>query len=270
MRRLCMSPAVRISLRLTLFTISIWLGVEVVGVQPDPNQAVLDILKKGGLLIPIAFLGFYLVMKKTLHDLDPSAVFPERVKAALDSLVEGVVLINRQERIVLSNKAFDKHVGDFKASLVGQKVSSLNWTASNSQKRTKAFPWLQAMREGVSQAAVALTLQGAAGNARTFMVNGAPIIDDEGKTRGALATFDDVTPIEAQNTQLQKMLRALKKSRDEIRKQNQALQVLATQDLLTGCMNRRAFSNDLRWNTSGRNATSTNCRASWSISITSN
>ncbi len=43
------------------------------------------------------------------------------------------------------------------------------------------------------------------------------------------------------NTQLQKMLTALKKNRDEIRKQNRALQVLATQDPLTGAFNRRAF-----------------------------
>ena len=37
------------------------------------------------------------------------------------------------------------------------------------------------------------------------------------------------------------MLKALEKSRDEIRRQNQALQVLATQDPLTRCLNRRAF-----------------------------
>ena len=84
-------------------------------------------------------------------------------------------------------------------------------------------------------------MQRAGGEVRTFMVNGAPIIDVQGKTRGALATFDDVTKIEAQNTQLQKMLNALKKSRDEVHRQNQALQVLATQDPLTRCLNRRAF-----------------------------
>ena len=54
------------------------------------------------------------------------------------------------------------------------------------------------MREGATQTAVPLTLQSGEGKKRTFMVNGAPILDGTGKTRGALATFDDVTVIEKQ------------------------------------------------------------------------
>jgi len=193
------------------------------------------------LIVPFAFLGYYLLMKKTLRHLDPSAVVPERVKVALDSLVEGVVLMDHQERIVLANKAFEKTVGDFKGSLMGQKTSDLNWTLAKSREHAQNFPWQQAMREGASQAAIPLTLRNGDGNARTFMVNGAPILDAAGKMRGALATFDDVTLIEQQNTELQDMLNALEKSRDEIRRQNQELQVLATQDPLTRCLNRRAF-----------------------------
>ena len=193
------------------------------------------------LVVPFAFLGFYLLMKKTLKHLDPSAVVPERVKVALDSLVEGVVLMDHQERIVLANKAFEKTVCHFKDSLMGQKVSELSWTHAKSLEDVKDFPWQQAIRNGTSQTAVPLNLQSGEGNVRTFMVNGAPILDEAGKTRGALATFDDVTLIEQQNTELQNMLSALEKSRDEIRRQNQELQVLATQDPLTRCLNRRAF-----------------------------
>ena len=193
------------------------------------------------LIVPFSFLGNYVLMKKTLRHLDPSAVVPERVKLALDSLVEGVVLMDHQERIVLANKAFEKTVGDFKGSLIGQKASDLKWTLARSRELVKDFPWQQAMREGTSQMAVPLTLQNGEGNARTFMVNGAPILDGGGKMRGALATFDDVTLIEHQNTELQKTLTALESSRDEIRKQNQELQILATQDPLTRCLNRRAF-----------------------------
>ena len=192
-------------------------------------------------VLPFAFLGFYLLMKKTLRHLDPSAVVPERVKVALDSLVEGVVLMDHQERIVLANKAFEKNAGDFKKSLMGKKASDLNWTIPRSRKPVESFPWQHAMREGAGQAAVPLSLQNGGDDTRTFMVNGAPILDGSGKTRGALATFDDVTLIEQQNTELQKTLNTLEKSRDEIRRQNQTLQVLATQDPLTRCLNRRAF-----------------------------
>ena len=349
MRRFNIAPDIRISLGLALFTMTLLMGMDMVGVLPDPNKAILDLRKKtceslavyaslavqkGDLsaiqttleflkkrnedilsaalrkssgtvvakvgdhelnwrnnrsgtstptnvqvpiikgdapwgtfevsfravhanlllflwgkpivkllmfVVPLAFLGFYLLMKKTLRHLDPSAVVPERVKVALDSLVEGVVLMDHQERIVLANKAFEKNAGDLKESLLGQKASDLLWTVPRTQKQVQDFPWQQAMREGATQTAVPLTLQSEEGKKRTFMVNGAPILDGTGKTRGALATFDDVTLIEKQNTELQSMLTDLEKSRDEIRRQNQELQVLATQDPLTRCLNRRAF-----------------------------
>jgi diguanylate cyclase (GGDEF)-like protein/PAS domain S-box-containing protein len=193
------------------------------------------------IVIPFSFLGFYVLMKKTLRHLDPSAVVPERVKTALDSLVEGVVLMDHRERVVLTNKAFDHYVGRPNESLLGKKVSNLKWTSPRSKKEIKHFPWQQAMSEGKSQAAVPLRLQSGTNPACTFMVNGAPILDGDGQMRGALATFDDVSQIEAQNTRLQKILKALKKSRDKIHRQNRELQILATQDPLTGCLNRRAF-----------------------------
>ena len=62
--------------------------------------------------------------------------------------------------------------------------------------------------------------------------------------RGALATFDDVTKVEEQNEQLQVMLKKLEKSRDEIRRKNKELKILATTDPLTGCQQQAA--NDQR------------------------
>ena len=349
MKRLRMTPAVRISLGLALFTMTLVLGVEMLGFLPDPHRAALELRKKTCeslavyaslavqkgdldaiqttmqilkqrnedivsaalrtskgkvlaevgphalnwhntdedastptnvlvpifkgkkrwgtfevsfrpeeanlllylwekpvvkllvLVIPLAFIGFFLLMKKTLHHLDPSAVVPERVKVALDSLVEGVVLMDHRERIVMANKAFEKNAGEAQDVLMGKRTSDLNWTAPGSEEKVRDFPWRQAMRDGAIQAATPLTLRGRTEDVRTFMVNGAPIVDSGGKMRGALATFDDVTQLEVQNTKLQKMLNALKKSRDEVRRQNRALQVLATQDPLTGCLNRRAF-----------------------------
>jgi len=198
-------------------------------------------IKVIGLSIPLAFLCFFFLIKKTLRHLDPTAVVPERVKRTLDSLVEGVVLMDEHERIVLANKAFEKTVGDAREKYIGKKASELNWTSPQTGKLAEVFPWQQAIRKGVNQPSVPLVKHQSGNKVHTFMVNGAPIIDGKGKIRGALATFDDVTHIEAQNSKLQKMLNALKKSRDEIRRQNRALQILATQDPLTGCLNRRAF-----------------------------
>lgn len=193
------------------------------------------------IVLPLAFFGFFLIMKKILRHLDPSAIVPERVKLTLDSLVEGVVLMDHNERIVLVNKAFAENLGDGRTSLLGRKASDLKWQLPETLQDAEEYPWRQAIREGVSKSAVALHVRDQTGERRTFMVSGSPIIDADGKTRGALATFDDVTHIEAQNSKLQVMLGELKISRDKIRRQNEALQILATQDPLTECLNRRAF-----------------------------
>ena len=56
-----------------------------------------------------------------------------------------------------------------------------------------------------------------------------------------MITFYDVTRREVKNKQLEGMLGMLNKSRDEIRRQNELLQKLATRDSLTNCLNRRSF-----------------------------
>ena len=46
MRRPRIAPAVRISLGLALFTMTLLLGAEMLGIFPDPHQAALDLRKK--------------------------------------------------------------------------------------------------------------------------------------------------------------------------------------------------------------------------------
>jgi len=97
------------------------------------------------------------------------------------------------------------------------------------------------VRLGDAQTGKQLHLTSQSGTTRTLMVNSAPVKDSSGANRGVMATFDDVTQIEEKNDQLEDMLEMLKKSRNEIRRQNSELQVLATRDPLTDCLNRRSF-----------------------------
>ncbi|MCL5279172.1 MAG: diguanylate cyclase [Planctomycetes bacterium] len=189
----------------------------------------------------LGFVAYLFFLKRTLRYLDPSSVVPKRVKSALDTLVEGVVLLDKDERIVLANAAFARNVGRSEASLLGQKASQLNWKYPTTGPTSEALPWTVALREGRVQSAVPLEFAEGPQGARKLMVNAAAICDEHSGKRGTIATFDDVTELDRQSVQLRQMLHELELSRDEIRRQNQELEQLATKDPLTGCLNRRAF-----------------------------
>jgi diguanylate cyclase (GGDEF)-like protein len=76
---------------------------------------------------------------------------------------------------------------------------------------------------------------------RIFVVNGAPIQDAKGNTRGALATFDDISDIEQKNEELEDAMTRLSESREAIERKNKELEYLATRDPLTNLLNRRAL-----------------------------
>jgi diguanylate cyclase (GGDEF)-like protein/PAS domain S-box-containing protein/putative nucleotidyltransferase with HDIG domain len=187
------------------------------------------------------FLAYYFYLRRSLQYLDPSAVIPDRVKTMLDTLAEGVLVLDKQHRIVLANQAFAALVGEPAQDLQGVPAHRFNWTRPSADDAGQDMPWADSLENGQTRTGVALCLARDGEEVRTFTVNCAPIPGGDGTPRGALATFDDVTPIEKKNAQLRKTLDMLKQSRDEINRQNQELQALATTDPLTGCSNRRSF-----------------------------
>ena len=187
----------------------------------------------------VGFLGYWLFMKKTLRQLDPDNVIPTRVKAALDVLAEGVVLLDTNGGIVLANAAFAEGVGQEARGLVGHTLSELPWQALPTGEGPGAYPWSTALQEQQPQRDVHLRLTGA--SEKNFLVNSAPIVDEEGAVRGVLTSFNDVTELGLANANLQEGVKALEGSRTEVLRQNAELRQLATRDSLTGCLNRGAF-----------------------------
>jgi len=189
----------------------------------------------------LGFVSYWIYMRRTLKHLDPSAVIPTRVQAALDVMSEGVVLLDPQGRIVLANSAFGARLARSPESLLGAQLSSLGWRSPTSDAQGLEFPWWEAIREGRISTGVALSIEREPGDIRIFLLNVSPVLDGWGKPKGAIATFDDVTELEHQKTALLETMADLEKSRDEIRLQNQELETLAKRDPLTGLANRRAF-----------------------------
>jgi diguanylate cyclase (GGDEF)-like protein len=188
-----------------------------------------------------ACLGYFLFMKRTLTHLDPKAVIPDKVKSTLDLLAEGVVLIDVKDNIVLANLTFADKLGVDPSVLIGKPLSALRWRSPGSNDAIEKLPWATAMKDGTAQTdfPVALTLE--EDNVLVFASNSSPILDSNLNLRGAMATFNDETALQEANGVLLEMMDKLRKSQDEVNKQNTELMRLATRDPMTNCLNRRSF-----------------------------
>jgi diguanylate cyclase (GGDEF)-like protein len=184
------------------------------------------------------FLLSRLYLKRILHHLDPSTVVPDRVHSTLDALAEGVLVIDTNQQIVLANKVFVEKSGRSRDKLQGSKVTDLQWTRAD---KDAPFPWELAIRDNVPQIGALLTMNSTPHHRCTFVVNATPVLGVDGKPRGAMATFDDVTSLEEKNLQLEEMLQSLKTSFEDVRQRNMELKVLAARDPLTNCLNRRSL-----------------------------
>ncbi|MEM6330271.1 MAG: diguanylate cyclase [Planctomycetota bacterium] len=197
-----------------------------------------------GLLV---FIVTRLLLGRVLRQLDPSRVVPARVRETLDTFAEGVVLLDREERIVLANEAFAQSVGQSPRELVGQSPSSLPWRPGDGST-PEHYPWRRLGDD--ARAVYGAELHLVRGERRSvYSVNSVPVRDDAGAVRGSMAAFADVTALEQKKEHLAAAMAELKQSRDEIVKHNEELQFLATRDPLTGCLNRRSFfeSFDREW-----------------------
>jgi diguanylate cyclase (GGDEF)-like protein len=177
------------------------------------------------------FISYRLYLRKTLAHLDPRAVIPDRVKLMLDTLAEGVLVLDNDGRVVVANRAFAELVGEPADSLIGRRAAGLGWEGTD----TPAF--LDAAEPKLNTPAPLKTSRGV----RSLVANTSPIRGDARSARGLLVTFSDTTPLLEKNAQLERAMQHLQDSRDEIERQNRELQTLASRDALTGCLNRRSM-----------------------------
>ena len=207
----------------------------------SPLVPLLVFVALGGLL---AYSLYLRALFRKLGDAQANVV-PRRVRTTLNTLAEGVVVLDREERIALANEAFAQLVGAPADDLQGRKVSELSWAQhpGESDGPDADYPWARSLGDGETQMGTILRLRHD-DQLRTLSVNSTPILGEDGAPRGAFATFDNLTALERKNAHLRKLLAKLRQSRAEVRRQNQELKLLATRDPLTGCLNRRAFFAD--------------------------
>ncbi len=169
----------------------------------------------------MGYMGYSLFMKRTLRHLDPSVVIPPRVKATLDVLDEGVVILDRAGTVVLTNDSFSRRVGREHESLLGHPLAGLSWVNIVESE----LPWLKVLKSKAPRSEKSLTYTLPSGETKSFVVNAAAILDERGKTRGCMASFSDVTELEQANDQLRSAIADLESSKSQVIRQNRELEM---------------------------------------------
>nr|MDA3807707.1 ATP-binding protein [Thiomicrorhabdus sp.] len=151
----------------------------------------------------LGFIIYYFYLGKVLRQLDPSQAIPGRVRDALDTMADGLLILDRKEQIVLANQAFSGMINKTPASLLGFRAGELPWTDTAGEKLKKsARPWIAALSLGKIQKDKVIRLQLSEDEFRTFRVNCSPVLGEGNKHAGVLISFDDMTELEEKEVEL--------------------------------------------------------------------
>lgn len=169
-------------------------------------------------VIGVCSLAWYWFLGRVLEQLNPSKAVPGRVRSALDTLAEGLLVLDRKGRIVLCNQSLAQTLGEDAEQLIGRAASKLPWIGadfitSSSREDSKSttvagFPWCQVLDRHVSTATATMRLRDAAGRERICQVNCAPVFGNSSQIRGVVCSFEDVTVLESQKVELAQASRA--------------------------------------------------------------
>lgn len=150
-----------------------------------------------------AFFAFRTYLGRVLKHLDPAQAVPPHVRSALDTLAEGLLVVDKREFVVLANEAFASITGHAADKLVGRRASDLGFTDASGQRvSTDRSPWQAALETGTPRRNEMLHLDDAGGAQRTFIVNCSPVLGTGGEHAGVLISLDDVTQLEANKVEL--------------------------------------------------------------------
>lgn len=201
----------------------------------------------GGFLFHRAFLG------RSMDEQAMGGIVPKRIKEAFDSLAEGVLILDESGKIAHANKAFKESCCMQSYMLAGTWLHDLDWFSymDDTSVAENALPWLRVLRTGDALLGTKLTLRTSDDIQRSYVVNCTPLHDSSDEAGeeylGVIVTLDNLTELEKRNATLKRSLSELEQTNQSIDVKNRELELLASRDSLTNCLNRRAFTE--RYNT---------------------
>ena len=220
-------------------------SIELAFAEPEATKRILgmpaDMLLFLIFLMSLGFIGYFVLLRRTLRQLDPGRVIPERVQKAFDTLSEGVIIVDEKQRMLLINKSFMGTCGDRQKLEVGAKINSLSWRMVDGSAKAGGFPWYSAIKLGQEVSRDLLSLRTADGQIVNFNVSATVIANEKGKTIGAIITLSDLTQSKRLEDEYNSTIDKLGRAEEEAQHYRQELEYAKSHDALTGCLNRQAF-----------------------------
>ena len=156
-----------------------------------------------GFVLLVSAILFYFYLGRVLRQLDPSRAIPGRVRAALDTMAEGLLVVDLKGHIVLANQAFSDVVGSRPDALIGRRTAAFGWLGPDGCSLAETnFPWNAALREGMPRRNARVSMEDSRGKLRSFIVNCSPVFGAGGKHGGVLISFDDHTELQEKEIEL--------------------------------------------------------------------
>ncbi|MFN6130071.1 MAG: diguanylate cyclase [Planctomycetota bacterium] len=214
--------------------------------QPSNQASNPQLFLVSSLAVLCNLIIFSVLLRRSLAVLDTSKVVPTRVKNTLNTIPDGVVIIDAEGRVIVVNEAFQKSTGMTADELIGSGLEKIPFVPLES-----ILPWTNPEKSSKTKNGVKAYLQRPDGD-RFFTVGCSPIFDAEENHAGNLVSFQDITLLENQKRKIEFTLKELGESKEQLRQQNEKLHELASKDMLTGVFNRRFLFEHMEhhWSTS--------------------
>lgn len=151
-----------------------------------------------------SFPAFYFYLGKMLKELNPSSAVPGRVRNALDTIAEALIVVDKKGNIVLANAAFATLNGKSAESLMGVQADTLGWECDEDEGN--GLPWGPVFRTGEPIHKRIVKFTDAEACIRKFMVNCSPVMGAKGSVGGVLISMDDITLLEEKEKLLRQMM----------------------------------------------------------------
>lgn len=221
-----------------------WGNVDFYYSTPPQRDNNYQVFVASSLAIGFNLLVFALILRRSLSVLDTTKVVPTRVRNTLNTIPDGVVIVDGAGRIIVANDAFQNSTGIKTQDVIGSSLETIPFTPMDS-----CLPWTDPEKSTKTRNGVKAFLRLPEGD-RFFTVGCSPIFDAQERHAGNLVSFQDITELEHQKRKIECTLKELGESKEQLRQQNEKLHELASKDMLTGVFNRRSLFEHLEniWN----------------------